>query len=301
MNTNASLFSRSITAVAVFFSAVGVALRTILMAGYYDGAEGFYTNEILHSVFSYLLVAMAIVIFAAAYIYIKEEKNPFSLPNNRAVSAVSAVAACVFGGFIIYSFGKLILSRYSGGLLTSPGKAAIIMSLFCVVALLFFVSGKSKMGDVRALLCSGNALVLLILVFGLYFDPVISYVNHSVVLCYATSIFLMLATVAEANSYLSRPWLRRYLAFAPTAVVLSFALSIPDFIYAALNLSAPLYDIYYDFIIFALGLYHLVNLIAISMVKPADDEVNADKKESKKKNAKEITKEEEKNEEAAGN
>ena len=278
MNTKASLFTKSITAVTAVFAVAATVMRALLMATY-DGAEGFYTNDTLHGIFRYVLTALAIVVFAAAYIYIKEGKIQISLPEGKVSNAFSVFAACVFGGFIVYSFGKPVIGRATGGLWEKPSGAELVMALFCVVAMLFFISGKSqKLGDARALLCSGSALVLLALVFGIYFDLEISYINHSVVLCYAACIFLMLAIVAEANSYLGRPWLRRYLAFAPTAVVLSFALTIPDFIYAVLNLASPISDIYYDFIIFAMGVYHLVKLIRVSLVKFEEVRENKDEK-----------------------
>ena len=278
MTTKTSVFSKAVTAIAVLFSVAAVILRAILMTTYND-AEGFYTDKTLQDVLNYMLAAFAVIVFAAAYIYIKEGKIQISLPEGRVSNAFSVFAACVFGGFIVYSFGKLVIGRAKGGLWEKPSGAELVMALFCVVAMLFFISGKSqKLGDARALLCSGSALVLLALVFGIYFDLEISYINHSVVLCYAACIFLMLAIVAEANSYLGRPWLRRYLAFAPTAVVLSFALTIPDFIYAVLNLASPISDIYYDFIIFAMGVYHLVKLIRVSLVKFEEVRENKDEK-----------------------
>ncbi|MBQ8835908.1 MAG: hypothetical protein IJ002_00185 [Clostridia bacterium] len=266
MTTKSSVFSKAVTAVAALFSVAAVIIRAVLMTAY-NGVEGFYTDKSLQVVFNCLLTALAVIVFATAYIYIKEEKNPFSLPDSRSLHIVSMVATCVFAGFIVYSLGKILIIRHA-----SFSPASLLMTLFAVVALLYFVSYNAKIGEVRALLCSGSALVLLALVFGLYFDMSVSYINHSIVLCYAAAIFLMLATVAEANSYLGRPCLRRYLAFAPTAVVLSFALAIPDLIYAVANLSAPLTDIYYDVIILMLGVYHLVRLITIALTKPTAEE-----------------------------
>ena len=177
--------------------------------------------------------------------------------------------ACVFSGFAVYTFAKFVIPA-----MQAPGAADIIMAIFASVSILYFLSNDAsgKIGDARALLCASPALVLLALVFGLYFNTKISYVNHSVILCYAAAIFLMLASVAEANSILKRPYLRRYLAYAPTAVVLAFALSIPDIIFAIANLKAPLTDIFYDIIIFALGVYHLVKLCAIAYEKPIEEE-----------------------------
>ena len=148
------------------------------------------------------------------------------------------------------------------------------MAILSIVAILYFLSLNSneKLGDFRAVLCGSVALVLLVLVFGLYFNTSVSYVNHSVSLCYAAAIFLMLATLAEANALLKRPFLHRYLAYAPTAVVLSFSLAIPDIIYAASTLKAPLTDVFYDVIILTLGIYHLISLIITSFNTPKEDQ-----------------------------
>lgn len=235
----------------------------------YDAENGFYQNDSLHNVFRYSLIAMTVIVFAAAYIYIKEGKNQISLPESRIIRIVSFFPVCVFTGFAVYCFAKLVLPMFE-----RPGVADIVMMLLSIVSVLFFLSyeAKEKLGDSRALLCSAPAIVLLALVFGLYFNPKVSYINHSVVLAFATSIFLMLTTLAEANSILKRPALRRYLAYAPTAIVLSFALSIPDIIFAITNLNAPISDIYYDIIILSLGVYHLARLTAIALEKPIEEE-----------------------------
>ncbi len=155
---------------------------------------------------------------------------------------------------------------------TRPGAVDIIMCLFAVVAMLYFLTftKKAKLGDSRALLCCGSALVLLALVFGLYFNRYISYVNHSVVLAFAAAIFLMLAIMAEANAHLDRPYLRRMLAYVPSAIVLSFTLSVPDIIYSITEKGAPIADIYYDIIILALGIFQLVRFISLCTAKSED-------------------------------
>ncbi len=262
MNTKVSAFTKAMTIVTCLLTVFATVLRALLMATY-DGVSGFYTNEVLANVLNFPLIAFAIVAFVAAHIYIKEGNLHLSMPENKGTRVISLICACVFGGLIIYNFARLVLPT-----LSSPALSALVMSLFAVVALLFFVSGNEKLGDTRALLALGSALTLLALVFGLYFNTQISYVNHSAILCYAACIFLMLATVAEANSILKRPFLRRYLSYAPTAAVLAISLSVTDIIYAIANAKAPLTDIYYDFIILTMGVYHLVKLISLSLVKP---------------------------------
>lgn len=274
MNKTTSVLSRAALAVASLFAIAMTVVRIILM-NTYDAANGFYTDDALHSVFRYTLIALAVVVFAAAYIYIKEGKIQKSTQNEKFIGAAMLLPACVFTGFVVYTFAKFVIPT-----MPTPATADIIMALFSAVSILYFFShnASGKIGDARALLCTAPALVLLALVFGLYFNTNVSYVNHSVILCYAAAIFLMLATVAEANSILARPYLRRYLAYAPTAVVLSLSLSIPDIIFAIANLKAPLTDIFYDIIIFALGIYHLVNLIAIAIKKPVEEEETKDEK-----------------------
>lgn len=268
MNKTTSVLSRAMLTVACIFAIALTAIRIILMKTY-DAINGFYTNDALHLVFRYLSIALATVVFASAYIYIKEGKIQKPAKKEKFLGAVEWFVACVFTGFVVYTFAKFVLPT-----MTSPGTADIIMAIFSAVSILFFFSSgaSGKIGDARALLCAAPALVLLAMVFGLYFNTNISYVNHSVILCYAAAIFLMLATVAQANSILKRPHLRRYLAYAPTAVALAFSLSIPDIIFALSNLKAPLTDIFYDIIIFALGVYHLVNLFVIALEKPNEEE-----------------------------
>ncbi len=273
MNKTTSVLSRALLTAACMFAAILTTLRTVLM-NTYDTVNGFYTNDALHLIFRYLLIALAIIVFATAYIYIKEGKIQKTAQNEKIIGIVMLFCACIFTGYVVYTFAKFVIPT-----MQAPGAADTIMAIFATVSILYFLSNdaKGKIGDARALLCTSPALVLLALVFGLYFNTNISYVNHSVILCYAAAIFLMLATVAEANSILKRPYLRRYLAYAPTAVVLAFALSIPDIIFAIANLKAPLTDIFYDIIIFALGVYHLVKLCVVACEKPDEEEEKNEK------------------------
>jgi len=268
MNKTTSVLSRAMLASVLLLAIALTAMRIVLM-NTYDAANGFYTNDALHLVLRYLLIAFAIVAFAAAYIYIKEGKIQKSERSEKIVGVIHTAVACVFTGFVVYIFARFVIPT-----LQDPNVASVIMALFSIVAILYFLTHNSsdKLGDARAILCAAPALVLLALVFGLYFNTGVSYINHSVILCYAAAIFLMLATVAEANAVLQRPYLRRYMAYAPTAVVLSFALSIPDIISAITNTAAPLTDVFYDIIILALGIYHFANLCVIAASKPTEEE-----------------------------
>ena len=189
------------------------------------------------------------------------------MPKSKAINILAPIEACLFGGFIIYTLACTVLP-----ILAKPTTFELLMALFSALAIFYYLSLNSKLGDARALLCAGNALVLLVLVFGLYFSQTISYINHSAILCYAAAIFMMLTVIAEANGILCRRYLRRYISYAPVAVVLAFALSVPDLIYAVINLSAPLNNIYYDFIFLGLAAYHLVRLITLAKVTPAEEE-----------------------------
>lgn len=264
MNKKIQIYASAATIVTILFSAVFTAVRVYLMQNAYDFVRGFYTNESLHMLMRYSLIAIAVVCFAAAYIYIKEEKNSKGLPESTLTTYAAYVGAGAFAGLLLYTFAKFLLP-----MLRTPSGVDILLAVIGVVAMLYFATFiyKQKIGDTRALLCSSVALALLFLVFGLYFNTSISYINHSIVLTYATAIFLMLATVAEANGLLRRPCFKRYLAFAPTAVILAFTLSIPDLIYAVTNGAAPITDIFYDIIFLSLGIFHLSRIITICKVK----------------------------------
>ena len=112
------------------------------------------------------------------------------------------------------------------------------------------------------------ALSLLVLVFDLYFDKTVSFANHSVKLAFAAAIFLMLTLLSEANFALRRPeaW-RRYFCYAPTAILLSMTLAIPDLIAAAVHHRALVSDLYYDILIFAIGLHQAARLGAMAFAK----------------------------------
>ncbi len=270
MNTKFSVYTKAITLTTVLLTLIATVLRIILM-GDYDVVTGFYANETLHNIFKYPLFAFAAVAFVLAHIYIKEGNSPFAMPESKAIKGVGYFCGAVFGGFILYTFACFVLP-----MLQDPNTAELVMALFSLVALFYFITDTKKVGDARAVLACGSALVLLALVFGLYFSVFlgtgISYVNHTAVLCYATAIFLMLSAVAEANAILKRKFLCRYLSYAPVAIVLAFSLCVPNIIYTVTEKSgAPLRNFYFDIIILALGVYHLVRLVTLATIKPEKD------------------------------
>lgn len=258
MQKKSSTLVRILTAATAILAVVATTLRVDLMQTY-DAENGFYTNAPLHTVLRIALIVIAAIFFVGRYIYIKEENFPSALPVNRGVTIVSAFVGCVLGGFALFTFARAVLPM----LKTAPG-VDLVISLFSLVALLYYFTTDKK-GDFRALLCTASALVLLALVFGLYFNAEFAYVNHSGVLAFATAIFLMLTFVAEANFALGGTAYRRYLAYAPTAVILAFTLSIPDLLFAVTTGVCAITNFYYDILFFAFGIYHLTRLAALAL------------------------------------
>lgn len=258
---------KTLTAARIFafataiFSIALTTLRTSMLQNAYDIENGFYTDAAMHSVIRYSLIALVAIIFATAYIYIKEEKCSALPAEGVLAKGASVLSGCALCGFVIYTFAKAVIPALGG----IGGTDLAITVLSAIAMLYFFTIGKEA--SFRALLCISNALVLLAIVLDLYFDRMVSYVNHSVIICFAAAIFLALAFTAEANFALKNAAYRRYLAYAPSAIVLSFTTAIPDIIYFAANRTAVLTDIYYDIIILVFGLYHLARLIEIALKK----------------------------------
>lgn len=257
------LAAKVLTMLSLLLSIGCAALRTWLLTNAYSIEDGFYTNATLHTVLNTVLFGFAVLAFAAGHIYIKERNRLHPLPENPIFRVAAVFSGCAMAGFILYTFAKFVLPNFE-----RPQFAALLMLPFALISAAYYFAGSKKEthnGDFRALLCLCPALVLLILVFGLYFDSTVSYINHSVVLCFAASIFTILAGTAEANSMLGRPCYRRYLSYAPTAVTLCFTLSIPDLLFYCTNRAVVLTDIYYDILLFAFGLYHLARLFALAL------------------------------------
>ena len=82
------------------------------------------------------------------------------------------------------------------------------------------------------------------------------------------AIFLMLTLLSEANFALRRPeaW-RRYFCYAPTAILLSMTLAVPDLIAAAAYRTAVISDLYYDILLFTIGLHQAARLGAVAFAK----------------------------------
>ena len=154
---------------------------------------------------------------------------------------------------------------------TSIDIAAVFLGIFALIGSFYYFTErqyKGKNADFRALLCASVALSLLVLVFDLYFDKTVSFANHSVKLAFAAAIFLMLTLLSEANFSLRRPeaW-RRYFCYAPTAILLSMTLAVPDLIAAAAYRTAVISDLYYDILIFTIGLHQAARLGAVAFAK----------------------------------
>lgn len=259
MNKTIKISACVLSAAAILFSIGGTILRTWLLLNAYRAEDGFYTDSALHALLRYPLIALAAIAFVWAHIYIKEGNRQISLPDGKILNVVSMIVGCVLGGFFLYTFAKIVLP-----IPETPDIFQLIMCVFAVAAMLYyFTCGKNS--DFRALLCLCSALVLLVMIFGLYFDESVSYINSSVVLCFAASIFTMLATTAESNFLLGRSAYRRYLSYAPTAVALCFTLSIPDLLLFFADRVVALTDIYYDILLLVFGVYHLVRLVLITM------------------------------------
>lgn len=261
MNKKTSLFSKIFLALATAVTISAGTLRIYIMQTAFNPIDGFYTNDTLHAVLGYGLAAFVVIAAACAYIYIKEEKS-FALPEcGILVKGASVLAGCALCGFIIYSFAKAVIPSFGG-----IGIADVAMMALSAVAMLYFFTADKK-GDFRALLCISSALVLLAMVLGLYFNSSISYINHSIVLCFAAAIFTMLAFAAEANFALGRPAYRRYLSYAPSAAALSLTVAIPDIVYFITSKTAVISNIYFDILFFAFGIYHLARLTEIAVKK----------------------------------
>lgn len=264
MNKRSLTVSRILGGLAVLLAIGFTALRTYMMLTAYDVENGFYTNDVLRGVLRYTLIAFAVIAFALGHIYIKEGKIADPLPESKGLKFVSMFVGCVLGGFLLYTIGKSLLPMFA-----DPGIADLVMAALAVIAMLYYFSFGKK-GDFRSLLCLASALVLLAMVFGLYFNKHISYVNHSVILAYAAAIFTMLAFTAEANFFLKKSAYKRYLSYAPVAIVLSFVLAIPDILFGILRGAAAISDIYYDVLLLAFGIYHSARL-AVLILQPAKE------------------------------
>lgn len=249
----------------MLLAAVYTVFRTCMLLTGYDYAGGFYTNSVQHAVFGYSLFVFAALFFVCGYIYNKKEENrPIRLPQTAATDVTAFIAGAALAGYVLYSFARLaIFDRIN--------LADVFLGIFALIGSFYYFTErqyKAKTAAFRALLCSAVSLSLLVLVFDLYFDGTVSFANHSVKLSFAAAIFLMLTLLAEANFPLARPdaW-RKYFCYAPTAVLLSMTLSVPDLIAAAVYRTAVISDLYYDILIFAIGLHQAARLGAVAFAK----------------------------------
>ncbi|MBQ9429696.1 MAG: hypothetical protein IJU41_09210 [Clostridia bacterium] len=259
MNTSFRPLAKALCICATVFALLGAAARLYMLFALYDIENGFYTSALAHSLFRACGIAIAAVFFAIGHIYIKEENEPVSLPENSLTKWTSYLCGGVLGGFLLYSLVRLALDNR---LSIATGFAC----LFAVFGLLYFFTANAK-GDFHALLCISNALLILAIVFGVYFDRRISYVNHSGALFYAAAVFVMLSLLAECNFNLGRSAYRRFCSYAPTAAVLTVSLALPDIVYAIAFRRAVVLDVYYDILLLTYGVYCLVRLFTLALDK----------------------------------
>lgn len=251
--------------VTVLLSAAFTVLRTCMLLGGYDYENGFYTSRAQHAVLGYGLLAFTVLFFVCGYIYNKkEEKRLTRLPQTVATDVTAFLAGAVLVGYVLYSFTMFaVLDRIV--------VADVFLGVFALIGAFYYFTERQyreKRADFRALLCASVALALLVMIFDLYFDATVSFADHSVKLAFAAAIFLALTLLAEANFRLERPdAFRRYFCYAPTAILLSTTLAIPDLIAAAVHHRALVSDLYYDILIFAIGLHQAARLGAMAFAK----------------------------------
>ncbi len=253
---------------AIVFSVLFACLRSYMVLTGYDAASGFYTSEALHNILRYGLLVFAVLAFAAGHIYIKEENPVSPLPETRFSRAGACILGATMCGFVLYTLAKCLLFRRAD-------TADLIACPFALLAALYQwtnLRGRRRTGDYRGLLTLCSALVCLVIVFGLYFNPKLSYINHTVVLAFAAFVFLMLTAAAEANFEIRRSAYRRFFSYAPVSMTLAFTLSIPDLLYRFIRGSALLSEFYYDILLLAFGLYYLAKLTAILTVRDGKTE-----------------------------
>lgn len=259
MNKQALATMRILYISAIVFSVLFTLLRCYMVLTGYDASSGFYTSAPLHHLLRYGLFLFAALVFIASHIYIKEENDLSPLPQNR----FSRIGSCILGaalcGFALYTLAKALLfhSAYAADLIACP---------FALLAAFYQWTnfrGKHKTGDFRGLLTLCGALVCLSVVFGLYFNPHLSYINHTVVLAFAAFVFLMLTAAAEANFEIGRSAYRRLFSYAPISIVFTLTLAVPDFVYRFVRGNLLLSDIFYDILLLAFGLYYFAKLTAV--------------------------------------
>ena len=231
--------------VTVLLSAVFVVFRTCMLLGGYDYESGFYTNNTQHALLGGGLLVCAALFFVCGYIYNKKEENkPAALPQTVVTNVTAFIAGAALVGYVLYSFTMFAV-------FTSIDIAAVFLGVFALIGSFYYFTErqyKGKNADFRALLCASVALSLLVLVFDLYFNKTVSFANHSVKLAFAAAIFLMLTLLSEA-------------------ILLSMTLAVPDLIAAAAQHTAVISDLYYDILIFAIGLHQAARLGAVAFAK----------------------------------
>ena len=249
----------------VLLSAAFTVFRTCMLLGGYDYENGFYTSRTQHAVLGYSLLAFTVLFFVCGYIYNKKEEKPLTrLPQTAATDVTAFLAGAALVGYVLYSFTMFaVLDRIV--------VADVFLGVFALIGAFYYFTEKqyrAKRAEFRALLCASVALALLVMIFDLYFDATVSFANHSVKLAFAAAIFLALTLMAEANFQFERPDARRrYFCYAPTAILLSMTLAIPDLIAAAVHHQALVSDLYYDILIFAVGLHQAARLGSIAFAK----------------------------------
>lgn len=268
---------RFLWSLTVLFAVGCAGLRTWMLVNAYRVSDGFYTNDSAHLVLRIALAGFALLSFAAGWLlYNKEGKSsknadreagsPFlPLPENTFTAVCSILCGLAFFGFILFFVAKPLIS----GVFTADVKG-LLLCLFAFFAGLYYMTNHKRAargGEFRSLLCISAALFLLVMVFGLYFDKSVSYINHTVMLAFAAGVFSMLAVTAEANFALHRSAYRRYVCYAPASVVLTVSLALPDLLFFIRTKEVLVTNLYYDILLLAIGLTHFARLTAIAFPK----------------------------------
>lgn len=246
--------------IALFFSLLGILLRSLSLFGAYHADTGYYDpTSILPSAFAILTAAFIPIIILLAIVFRKSLLEPM-WTNGISLLFSSALLALTL---LVYAISVCIsLPAQTDAYVATLSALAAIFAMMFLVYLSYTLFGRElKHEGLRPYLPFALALYALLVAVALYFDKATQMNHPPKNLHMVAFIALSCYAMCEARHLLRR--LKRSVAYVVTSLALFFtgAASLPNIIYSIATNRILVMSPVHDFALLAAFLYLLTRLL----------------------------------------
>ncbi len=253
--------------VALALTVVAVIVRTCCLLWFYDEDIGYYTRDVLPTLFE-VLCPLAVAFFLSAFFVLKPHNIVADgKEDNVALKISSAVAAIAFGVFFVSSI--LATSLVTGNVVFDlVSKISALMSIV-YFAMNLFVPYASRAAQTAL---GFGIIIWSVCVLGItYFDIYVQLNSPEKIILHLALISAMAFFVSEFKCFVDVIRGKLYLFSACCAVFFLGTCSIPSIVGWLLGIANGKKYGFYNVVLFALFVYCTTRLLSFAFAKISDE------------------------------